>query len=93
MKKECKLCPHECKVDRSKAFGSCRASDRIMIGGSGLHKFEEPCISGGNGSGAVFFSKCNLSCVFCQNYEISNLGKRKGSNKRGVGRYFLKTSV
>jgi len=93
MEKGCKLCPHECGVNRCKAFGRCRASDKIMIGGSGLHKFEEPCISGENGSGTVFFSKCNLNCVFCQNYEISNLGKRKGDNRRGVSRCIYKASV
>ena len=70
----CILCPHQCNVDRSKSKGRCKAGDKIEIGGVSLHKFEEPCISGKNGSGTVFFSKCNLNCVFCQNYEISNLG-------------------
>ena len=56
---------------------------KIEIGGFSLHKFEEPCISGENGSGTVFFSKCNMNCVFCQNYEISNLGNRaKNRNRR-----------
>lgn len=79
MTKSCVLCPHRCKVNRENAVGRCKAGDNTKIGGFGLHRFEEPCISGENGSGTVFFSKCNLNCVFCQNYEISNLGKRKGN--------------
>ena len=71
---KCTICPHKCMVDRTKKFGRCKAGDKIEIGGISLHKFEEPCISGENGSGTIFFSKCNLNCVFCQNYEISNLG-------------------
>ena len=74
---ECTICPHKCKIDRNENFGRCRAGNKIEIGGVSLHKFEEPCISGKNGSGTIFFSKCNLNCVFCQNYEISNLGNGK----------------
>lgn len=53
------------------------AGDKVKVALVSLHKFEEPCISGTNGSGTVFFSNCNLNCVFCQNYEISHLGKGK----------------
>ena len=77
MKDRCFLCPHECGINRKNNDGRCSAGENIEIGGAQLHMFEEPCISGKNGSGTVFFSKCNLSCVFCQNFEISNLGKRK----------------
>ena len=77
MEEICLLCPHECGVNRKVNLGRCRAGKTPEIGGVSLHMFEEPCISGENGSGTVFFSKCNLSCVFCQNYEISNLGKRE----------------
>ena len=73
----CEICPHKCKVNRSITNGRCLAGDKIEIGGVSLHKYEEPCISGINGSGTIFFSKCNMNCIFCQNYEISNLGKRK----------------
>lgn len=59
-------------------------------GGMSLHKFEEPCISGENGSGTVFFSKCNLNCVFCQNYEISNLGNGKEIQVEELADIFLK---
>ena len=75
---KCNLCPHNCKVNRLEGkIGRCRAGKNIKIALASLHKFEEPCISGKNGSGTIFFSECNLKCKFCQNYEISNLGKGK----------------
>lgn len=67
----CTLCPFDCKKDRSSSFGRCRSSDKIHIVRALPHFGEEPCISGKNGSGTVFFSGCALRCVFCQNYEIS----------------------
>ncbi len=73
----CNMCPHKCNIDREKNKGRCTAGVLPEIGGVSLHMFEEPCISGEHGSGTVFFSKCNLNCVFCQNYEISNLGNGK----------------
>lgn len=90
MNKQCTLCPHKCKVDRNINLGRCKAGDKIEIGGTSLHKFEEPCISGKNGSGTVFFSKCNLNCVFCQNYEISNLGNGKKIEVEELSNIFLK---
>ena len=73
---KCEICPHKCKVNRIKGdIGRCKSKDTVKVALASIHNFEEPCISGKNGSGTVFFSKCNLSCVFCQNYEISNLGK------------------
>ena len=75
---QCKLCPHNCKVNRLNGeIGRCKCTDKIKVALASLHKFEEPCISGTNGSGTVFFSNCNLNCIFCQNYEISHLGKGK----------------
>jgi putative pyruvate formate lyase activating enzyme len=65
------LCPHECGTDRSVAPGRCGAPDRLKAALALPFFFEEPPISGVRGSGAVFFSHCNLSCVFCQNHEIS----------------------
>ncbi len=85
----CEICPHKCRVDRITKFGRCKAGNKIEIGGSSLHKFEEPCISGVNGSGTVFFSKCNLNCVFCQNYEISNLGNGKEISIEQLANIFL----
>lgn len=55
-------------------FGRCKATDKIKLAMASIHNFEEPCISGKNGSGTVFFSNCNLKCVFCQNYKISQEG-------------------
>lgn len=76
--KECRVCPHNCKVNRLEGnAGRCRATDKVKIALVSLHNFEEPCISGENGSGTVFFSNCNLNCAFCQNYEISQLGNGK----------------
>lgn len=76
--KECKLCPHKCKVNRLDGkIGRCKATDKIKIALISLHHFEEPCISGTNGSGTIFFSNCNFNCVFCQNYQISQEGYGK----------------
>lgn len=71
----CTLCPHMCKINRNNGkIGRCKSTSNVKIALSSLHHFEEPCISGKNGSGTVFFSNCNLSCVFCQNYKISQQG-------------------
>lgn len=72
----CKMCPHECKINRNTGkTGRCHATDKVKIALVSIHHYEEPCISGENGSGTVFFSNCNLNCKFCQNYEISQQGK------------------
>lgn len=89
MENICTLCPHKCGIDRSLNTGRCKAGDKVEIGGYSLHKFEEPCISGENGSGTVFFSKCNLNCVFCQNYEISNLGNGKQIEVEELANIFI----
>ena len=73
----CNLCPHRCNVDRVNKLGICKAYDKVKIALSSLHFYEEPCISGEKGSGTVFFSHCNLNCVYCQNYEISQENKGK----------------
>ena len=68
----CTLCPRECAVNREKTLGYCKSPWQIKAAKAMLHNWEEPPISGTNGSGAVFFSGCNLGCVFCQNYDISH---------------------
>lgn len=74
--KDCKACPFKCRVNRlAGQIGKCRCNDKIKIDLYSLHHFEEPCISGENGSGTIFFSNCNLSCIYCQNYRISQEGK------------------
>lgn len=72
MQNKCNLCPRSCNVDRDNSFGICQASNTVKVARAALHYWEEPCISGENGSGAVFFSGCPLHCVFCQNEEISH---------------------
>lgn len=68
----CNACPRGCNVDREESFGYCKSPEKFKLARASLHYWEEPCISGKNGSGAIFFSGCNLGCVFCQNYEISH---------------------
>lgn len=67
----CSICPRHCNVDRSVNLGFCQSPDNFRVARAALHFWEEPCISGKEGSGTVFFSGCNLKCVFCQNNEIS----------------------
>jgi putative pyruvate formate lyase activating enzyme len=70
--KSCRLCPRNCGVNRLDGqSGFCNSGCGIKIAKVSLHHWEEPCISGTNGSGTVFFSNCNLRCVFCQNHKIS----------------------
>ena len=67
----CNLCPRKCNIDRSSSRGFCAVGDKPTLARAGLHFWEEPCISGTGGSGAVFFSGCNIGCIFCQNMAIS----------------------
>lgn len=67
----CNLCPRKCGVDRTISLGYCGCTDKIKVARAALHYWEEPCISGTNGSGTVFFSGCNLKCEYCQNKYIS----------------------
>ncbi len=86
----CTLCAHRCKVNRLNGqVGRCKSNDKIKMALASLHLFEEPCISGKNGSGTVFFSNCNLNCKFCQNYEISQLGKGKEITVEELANIFI----
>jgi len=68
----CQICPRGCKVNREKGEeGVCKVSSQLKVARAALHFWEEPCISGTKGSGAVFFSGCSMHCVFCQNEEIA----------------------
>ena len=69
--KNCILCPRKCGIDRTERPGACGVGDRLRVARAALHFWEEPCISGTKGSGTVFFSGCNLGCVYCQNRAIS----------------------
>ena len=91
MLNNCTLCPHKCGVNRLEGNkGRCKCDDKLKIALASLHMFEEPCISGENGSGTVFFSNCNLNCIYCQNYEISHLGKGKEITVEHLAEIFLK---
>ena len=81
---DCTLCPRECHADRKGGkWGYCGQTDEIRAARAALHYWEEPCISGKRGSGAVFFSGCVLRCVYCQNREIAWLCARSGSTACG----------
>lgn len=72
----CNLCPRNCNVNRNNnELGFCKAGNKLKIARYSLHMWEEPCISGNKGSGTIFFSNCNLKCIYCQNYYISTLNK------------------
>lgn len=67
----CNICPRRCKVERGSNKGFCGVGNLPVVAKACLHYWEEPCLSGNRGSGTIFFSGCNLKCIFCQNYEIS----------------------
>lgn len=88
---KCTLCPHECNVNRLNGeIGRCRALDKVKIALADLHYYEEPCISGETGSGTVFFSGCNMSCKFCQNFKVSQEGLGKEIEVEELAEEFLK---
>ena len=88
---KCEICPHNCKVNRAQGqIGRCRCNDKIKIALVSTHEYEEPCISGKNGSGTIFFSNCDLNCMYCQNYEISQLGKGREITIEELADIFLK---
>ena len=87
---KCELCPHKCKVNRTNGnLGKCKSSDKVKIALVSVHNYEEPCISGKNGSGTIFFSNCNMNCVFCQNYEISQEGLGKEISIQRLAEVFI----
>ena len=88
---KCEICPHKCKVNRTNnQVGRCKSKNTVKVAKASVHNFEEPCISKINGSGTVFFSNCNLNCVFCQNYEISQQGLGKEITIKELSEVFLK---
>ena len=87
---KCEICPRKCEVNRNNnQIGWCQSTDRVKIGLYSIHNFEEPCISGDKGSGTVFFSNCTMNCIFCQNYEISQLGKGKEISIEELSNIFI----
>lgn len=89
----CNLCPRECGVDRTVQMGFCRSGSQIKVARAALHFWEEPCISGSNGSGTVFFSGCSLQCCYCQNYQISKEGVGKEITPERLAQIFLELQI
>lgn len=86
----CTLCPRNCGVNRRNGeTGYCGADDKIKIARYSLHFWEEPCVSGKSGSGTVFFSHCNMGCVYCQNYKISTRGFGKIVSENELAEIFI----
>ena len=88
---KCTICPHNCGINRlNNQIGRCKSKNIVKIALYSTHNFEEPCISGKKGSGTVFFSNCNMNCVFCQNYEISQQGKGREISIDELANIFIK---
>ncbi len=88
--KNCELCARRCRIDRTSGeLGFCRMSDTPVISRAALHFWEEPIISGTNGSGTVFFSGCSLGCIYCQNKEISRGGAGKPTTTKRLVEIFF----
>ena len=87
----CRMCPRKCGADRTSGFaGICKTDDKIYVSRAAPHYWEEPCISGKNGSGTVFFSGCNLGCVYCQNRKISRFAVGKQVSVNELAETFVK---
>ena len=89
MKMKCSLCPRMCNIDREVTTGYCGVKNTLRVARAALHFWEEPCISGEEGSGAVFFTGCNLRCVFCQNYQIARAEQGKEITVERLAEIFL----
>lgn len=87
--KECNLCPRKCGVNRYEKKGYCGATNRVKVAYYSLHMWEEPVISGDKGSGTIFFSHCNLRCLYCQNKKISIDGYGKVISNKKLGEIML----
>jgi putative pyruvate formate lyase activating enzyme len=89
--KECRICPNECMAKRSEGeTGDCHSTDEIIISSVGPHFGEESPLVGTHGSGTIFFANCNLSCEFCQNYDISHFGIGEKNSIEDLARAMLK---
>jgi len=89
MNVKCSLCPRMCHADREVTTGYCGVKNTLRVARAALHFWEEPCISGEEGSGAVFFTGCNLRCVFCQNYHIARAEQGKEISIERLSKIFL----
>ncbi len=87
--KSCNICPRECGVDRESTLGICRSGNKVKISRVSRHLYEEPAICGKRGAGTVFYSGCNLGCVFCQNSIISRQSIGKEFDEKELAELFL----
>ncbi len=87
--KNCNLCPRKCGVNRYETKGVCGATNKVKVAHYSLHKWEEPIISGDKGSGTIFFSNCNMKCIYCQNKKISLDGYGKLISNKRLGEIML----
>ena len=87
---DCRLCPRMCRADRTRRTGFCQSGSGARVARAALHQWEEPCISGKNGSGTIFFSGCTLGCCFCQNHVISRQGVGKEVTPEELCRILLR---
>lgn len=85
---KCSVCPRECNAERKSEYGLCGVGESFKIARAAPHFWEEPCISGTRGSGTVFFSGCNLGCVYCQNYEVSHRAFGKEVSEKELMKIF-----
>lgn len=85
----CQLCPRNCRIDRTKRVGFCGETNTLRVARASLHMWEEPPLSGANGSGTVFFSGCNLGCIFCQNHQIAHEHRGKEITAERLAEIFL----
>ena len=89
--KECKLCPRECGVNRIEGeIGVCKGGVELMVSSVSTHFGEEPPLVGFHGSGTIFLTHCNLRCVFCQNYDISHIGRGHITTSSEMANYMLR---
>ena len=88
--KNCMLCPRKCGVNRYQTTGYCHATNQIKLAYYSLHMWEEPVLSGKNGSGTIFFSHCNMKCLYCQNQKISLQGYGKKISNKKLGEIMLR---
>ncbi len=88
----CNVCPRNCRIDRTSSIGFCASGDKVKISRVQRHRFEEPAICGAGGAGTVFFSGCNLRCVFCQNSAISRKNVGREFDARELSALFLEVA-
>lgn len=86
---KCNLCPRECGVNRNSQKGYCRSGENLLVARAALHHWEEPCISGEEGSGTVFFSGCSIRCIYCQNCKIRDGKTGKDISTERLAEIFL----